>query len=52
MLKYYGNLYSGTKEDLDAILEVLEPEGFQLAYQGEFGGTLVKEVPDPNETEE
>lgn len=44
MLKMYGNIYGQTVEDFNAIKEALEAEGFQIAYQTEVAGAVVKEV--------
>lgn len=52
MLQYYGNIYSDTKEKLEELLEPLKAAGFDIAYQGTFGGTLIKEVEDEQETSE
>lgn len=48
MLKTFGTLYTNNKEDLQEILALIEPAGFQIAYVNEAGGNIIKEVEDLN----
>jgi len=51
MLKVYGNLYGNVKEDFDALVSALTREGFEIAYQSETNGTVIKEVQTLDESE-
>ena len=52
MLKAYGNIFSDSKEKLEEITAPLKAAGFDIAYQSEIGGIIVKEVEDEPETSE
>lgn len=51
MLKVYGGIYSNTKDDFDVMAKALSNEGFQIAYQNETSGTVIKEVQTLDESE-
>ena len=44
MLKVYGNVYSDRKEQFDEIVRVLENGGFEIAYNYDNNGIVMKEV--------
>lgn len=44
MLKVFGSFYANTKEEFEAIKEVIEDGGFTVAYNNETSGTILKEV--------
>lgn len=44
MLKVFGNMYSGSKEDLNAIVSALENDGFEIAYVSDLNVTIIKNV--------
>ncbi len=44
MLKVYGSAYSDKKENFEEIVKVLEAGGFEIAYNFENSGTIIKEV--------
>ena len=46
MFKVCGNLYGQTKVDFEEMRQVLEASGYQVAYQSEIGGVVIKEMPD------
>ena len=51
MLKIYGQIYSNSKEDFDVLTNELRDNGFDIAYQSETNGTVVKEVASLAESE-
>lgn len=51
MLKIYGQIYSNSKEDFDVLTNALRDNGFDIAYQSETNGTVVKEVASLAESE-
>ena len=51
MLKVFGTLYGNVKEDFDAMVKALTNDGFQIAYQSETNGTVIKEVQTLDESE-
>ena len=51
MLKIYGQIYSNSKEDFDVLTNALRDNGFDIAYQSETNGTVVKEVTSLVESE-
>lgn len=51
MLKIYGQIYSSSKEDFDVLTNALRDNGFDIAYQSETNGTVVKEVTSLVESE-
>lgn len=44
MLKVYANLFSSNEEDFKAVADVLERNGFTIAYQDKSTGIVIKEV--------
>lgn len=52
MLKVYGTAYSDKKENFDEIVKVLEAGGFEVAYNFENSGTIIKEVRTLNEDDD
>lgn len=44
MLKVFGHIYSSTREDFDEIKASLENDGFEIAYEGDNSGTVIKDV--------
>lgn len=44
MLKMYGNLYATEKSDFDEVVNALKREGFDIAYQSDIAGVIIKEV--------
>lgn len=44
MLKMYGNLYATEKSDFDEVVNALKKEGFDIAYQADIAGVIIKEV--------
>ena len=52
MLKVYGNAYADNKENFDEIVKALENAGFEIAYNYENSGIIMKEVASLNENEE
>ena len=54
MLKVFGGIYGNNKQDFDLITEALTSKGFEIAYQNETSGTVIKEVNtlDDNENTE
>lgn len=52
MLKVFGHVYSGNENDFKAIKEALENEGYQIAYEGDNNGDIIKEVTSLNGEDE
>ena len=52
MLKNYGQIYSSSKEDFEAMAASPAKDGFQIAYMTETNGTVIKEVQDLESTTE
>lgn len=52
MLKNYGQIYSGSKDDFIVMAAALEKEGFEIAYTTETNGTVIKEVASLAESED
>lgn len=50
MLKVFGHIYANEKNDFEQIADALRREGYQIAYEGEINGSVIKEV--SNLTEE
>lgn len=52
MLVVYGNIYSDNETHFNAIKDVLEANGFQIAYNSSYNATIIKEVVDEHEDTE
>lgn len=52
MLVVYGNIYSDNETHFNAIKDVLETNGFQIAYNSSYNATIIKEVVDEHEDTE
>lgn len=52
MLKVFGHIYANTKEDFEQVANALEREGYQIAYEGEMNGSVIKEVNSLNGEDE
>lgn len=52
MLKVFGHVYSGNENDFNAIKEALANEGYQIAYEGDNNGDIIKEVASLNGEDE
>jgi len=52
MLKVFGHIYANTKEDFEQVANALEREGYQIAYEGEMNGSVIKDVASLNGDEE
>lgn len=44
MLKVYGNAYSDNADNFKEVVKALEAGGFQVAYNFENSGTIIKDV--------
>ena len=44
MLKVVANIYSNTKEDFEMVTRSLINSGYEIAYQNEGSGIVLKEV--------
>ena len=44
MLKVFGGIYANTKEDYEVLKNAIEDNGFEVAYNSETSGTIIKEV--------
>lgn len=44
MLKVFGHIYSNNSEDFNVLKTALETEGFEIAYEGAYNATVIKEV--------
>lgn len=44
MLKVFGHIYSSNNEDFEAMTSALEDNGFEIAYEGDNSGTVIKDV--------
>lgn len=52
MLKVFGHIYSNNTEDFNVLKSALETEGFEIAYEGAFNATVIKEVDDEEVADE
>ena len=52
MLKVFGHIYSNSKEDFNAIKASLENDGFEIAYEGDNSGSIIKDVASLNGEDE
>lgn len=52
MLVVYGNIYSDNETHFNAIKDVLEANGFQIAYNSSYNATIIKEELDEHEDTE
>lgn len=52
MLVVYGNIYSDNETHFNAIKDVLESNGFQIAYNSSYNATIIKEELDEHEDTE
>ncbi len=52
MLVVYGNIYSDNETHFNAIKNVLEANGFQIAYNSSYNATIIKEELDEHEDTE
>jgi len=52
MLKVFGNAYSDNKDNFSEIVKALENAGFEIAYQYDNSGIIMKEVTSLNEDED
>lgn len=44
MLKVFGHIYSNSNEDFNAMASALADNGFEIAYENENSGTVIKDV--------
>lgn len=44
MLKVFGHIYSNSNEDFDVIKSALEDDGYEIAYESETSGSVIKDV--------
>lgn len=51
MLKVVGNIYGSDVTTFEELKEVLEREGYEVAYQTDMSGVVVKEVESLAESE-
>ena len=52
MLKVFGHIYSNSSEDFNQIMAALEDDGFEIAYEGDNNGSIIKEVNSLNGEDE
>lgn len=52
MLIVFGNFYSDDNEHFNDIKNVLENNGYQIAYNSSYNATIIKEVVDEHEDTE
>lgn len=52
MLKVFGHIYATTKEDFTALTNALADDGFEIAYEGDNSGTIIKDVATLNGEDE
>ena len=46
MLKVVGHIYSDNTDNFEALIELLQENGYQIAYDMGLSATIIKEVPD------
>lgn len=52
MLKQVGSIYAQTKEEMNNLEKCLKTEGYDIAFDTETGGIIIKEVEESeNESE-
>lgn len=51
MLKVFAHLYAETEEKMQTVAGALINEGYEIAYDSPNNATIIKEVPDEQETE-
>lgn len=51
MLKTYGQIYSSTPAEFEAVTNVLKAGGFEIAYINNMNGYVLKEVQSLDEGE-
>jgi len=49
MLVVYGNIYSSEETYFNEIKELLEENGYQLAYNSSYNAMIIKEIVDEEE---
>ena len=52
MLKVFGHIYSNSNEDFNAMASALADNGFEIAYENENSGTVIKDVVSINGEDE
>lgn len=52
MLKVFGHIYSSNNEDFEAIASALANNGFEIAYEADNNGTVIKTVKSLNGEDE
>ena len=52
MLKVFGHIYANDKNDFELLTNALENDGYQIAYEGETSGSIIKEVQSLNGDDE
>lgn len=52
MLKVFGHIYSNNSEDFELMANALKDNGFEIAYEADNNGTVIKNVSSLNGEDE
>ena len=52
MLKVFGHIYSNNNEDFELMANALKDNGFEIAYEADNNGTVIKDVVSLEDTED